>query len=193
MYYNDHENSLCLRLIDYPVGSTEPRHVHAGTHATTVLKGWAIIDGLTLGPLDLVLGPGGEPHGPLHYPDGCKLLSAFQGSYDHSEVTQISEHKQYRLVQSGQIPWTEAQGRQEKTLVDNVAGRLRVQVVRFPAGGGAAAETRPEVQAGLVFEGSAVIGGETLGAWDLFYIPSGTPHGPISFPQGATLLALTLH
>lgn len=193
MYYNDRGNSLCLRLIDYPVGSTEPRHVHAGTHATTVLKGRAIVDGLTLGPLDLVLGPGGEPHGPLHYPDGCKLLSAFQGSYDHSEVTQISEHKQYRLVQSGQIPWTEAQGRQEKTLVDNVAGRLRVQVVRFPAGVQAAAETRPEVQAGLVVEGSAVIDGETLGVWDLYYIASGTPHGPISFPRGATLLALTLH
>ena len=50
MYCNDEENSLCMRLIDYPKGSTEPRHVHAGMHATTVLKGSAIVDGLTLGP-----------------------------------------------------------------------------------------------------------------------------------------------
>ena len=50
MYYDDRENELCIRLIDYPVGSIEPRHVHAGTHATTVLKGRAIVDGLTLSP-----------------------------------------------------------------------------------------------------------------------------------------------
>jgi len=48
MYYDDRENGLTLRLIDYPVGSTEPRHVHPGTHAVTVLKGRAIVDGLTL-------------------------------------------------------------------------------------------------------------------------------------------------
>ena len=89
MYYDDRDNQLCMRLIDYPVGSTEPRHVHAGSHATTVLKGRTIVDGLTLGPLDVIVGPSNEPHGPLHYPEGCKLFSAFQGSYYHSEVEQL--------------------------------------------------------------------------------------------------------
>ena len=42
MHCQDPDNSLTLRLIDYPLGSMEPRHVHAGTHATTVLKGRAI-------------------------------------------------------------------------------------------------------------------------------------------------------
>src|ERR1700744_5895189 len=50
MYFNDDETKLCIRLIDYPFGSVEPRHVHAGMHATTVLKNRAIVDGLTLHP-----------------------------------------------------------------------------------------------------------------------------------------------
>ncbi len=191
MYYDDRENGLTLRLIDYPVGSTEPRHVHPGTHAVTVLKGRAIVDGLTLGPLDLILGPGGEPHGPLHYPDGCQLLSAFQGSYYHTEVEQISEQKRYRLVLTEQVPWTEARGRQEKTLLDEGPGRLLVQGVRFPAGAEVAAHAHAEVQASLVVEGSALVDGETFGVWDL-YVPSGAQHGPISFPSGATLLVLTM-
>ena len=105
MYCNDTENNLCMRLIDYPVGSTEPRHVHGGTHATTVMKGRTIVDGLTLGPLDVILGPSNEPHGPLHYPEGCQLFSAFQGSYFHSEVEALSDEKHYRLVQAAEIPW----------------------------------------------------------------------------------------
>src|SRR5712691_8017308 len=103
MYCQDTENQLTLRLIDYPVGSIEPRHVHAGTHATTVLKGRAIVDGLTLGPLDVILGPSNEPHGPLAYPEGCKLFSAFYGSYYHSEVEQLSSEKNYRLIQGREL------------------------------------------------------------------------------------------
>ena len=86
MFCDDQDNQLCIRLIDYPKGSTEPRHVHGGMHATTVLKHHTIVDGVTLRPLDVVLGPSNEPHGPLHYPESCQLLSAFQGSYYHSEV-----------------------------------------------------------------------------------------------------------
>jgi hypothetical protein len=67
MYYDNRDIELCIRLIDYPVGSIEPRHVHDGKHGTTVLKGKALIDGLTLGPLDVILGPSNEPHGPLDY------------------------------------------------------------------------------------------------------------------------------
>ena len=93
MYCNDADNNLCMRLIDYPVGSTEPRHVHGGTHATTVLKGTTIVDGLTLGPLDVILGPSNEPHGPLHYPQGCQLFSAFYGSYFHSEVEELADRE----------------------------------------------------------------------------------------------------
>ena len=194
MYFDDRENELCLRLIDYPVGSTEPRHIHAGTHATTVLKGRAIVDGLTLGPLDVVLGPSNEPHGPLHYPEGCKLFSAFQGSYYHSEVQQLSTEKHYRLIQAGQIPWEAngADGWQVKTLVDHGCGRLLLQVLRFPRGARVAAHARLPFQAALVVEGSAVIEDETLGAWDFVRVPGSVEHGPISFPEGATLLAVTL-
>src|SRR5215212_3194834 len=104
MYYNDVENKLCMRLINYPKGSTEPRHVHGGMHATTVLKGCTVVDGITLQPCDVIVGPSNEPHGPLHYPEGCKLFSAFLGSYFHSEVEKLSAQKEYRLVQAEQLP-----------------------------------------------------------------------------------------
>ena len=189
MYYDNRETELCIRLIDYPPGSVEPRHVHAGTHATTVLKGRAIVDGLTLGPLDVVLGPGNEPHGPLNYPDGCKLLSAFQGSYHHSEVRMLSSEKHYRLIRAKDSPWVRrGDGVEAKTLVDRGAGRLLVEAMRFSPG----AEHVPRFLAALVADGSAVVGRETLGEWDFVYADDGQPRSGLAFPQGATLLALTL-
>lgn len=190
MYYDNPRTALCIRLIDYGLGSTEPRHVHAGMHATTVLKGRAIVDGVTLGPLDVVLGPSNEPHGPLHYPDSCQLLSAFQGSYFHSEVEQLATEKHYRLIQHKDIPWTPNSGDdgEIKTLVDRGVGRLLVQAMRFPPG----ARIEPAFLAALVVEGSANVKGETLGIWDFVYADEGDARAPMSFPQGATLLALTM-
>ena len=192
MYYDDRENELCMRLIDYPVGSIEPRHVHAGAHATTVLKNTAIVDGLTLVPLDVVVGPSNEPHGPLDYRrNGCKLFSAFVGSYYHSEVEQLSSTQHYRLVQSGKIPWqaTGTEGMEAKTLVDHGVGRLLLQALRFAPGARLAS---PPMLAALVVEGGAVIEDETLGEWDFFYAPRGHDHVAIGFPNGATLLAVSL-
>lgn len=194
MYFDDRENELCMRLIDYPVGSTEPRHVHAGSHATTVLKGRAIVDGLTLGPLDVVLGPSNEPHGPLHYPGGCKLFSVFHGSYYHSEVAQLSTEKNYRLIQAAQIPWQRSatEGCEMKTLVDRGVGRLLLRALRFAPGAQIAKPARAPFAAALVVEGDAVIEDETLGAWDFIRVQGGAEHAPIRFPKGATLLAVTL-
>ncbi len=192
MYYDDRENELCMRLIDYPVGSTEPRHVHAGTHATTVLKGSAIVDGLTLGPLDVVLGPGGEPHGPLHYPEGCQLFSAFQGSYFHSEVEHMSTEKRYRLIQQESISWEKSNGRETKTLVDHGCGRLLLQALRYAPGATLAANTGLPFQAALVVEGGGAVEDENLGVWDFIRVPDAANHGAIRFPKGATLLAVTL-
>ena len=190
MYCNDTENNLCMRLIDYPVGSTEPRHVHGGTHATTVLKGRTVVDGLTLGPLDVILGPANEPHGPLHYPEGCQLFSAFQGSYFHSEVETLSGKKQYRLVQSREIPWTPAApGVETKTLVDHGCGRLLLQALRVQRDAEIAG---PSMLAGIVVEGEAMIDDERLGAWDFFYASPKTDHAPLRFPQTSTLLTVTL-
>jgi hypothetical protein len=190
MYYNNPKTELCIRLIDYGLGSTEPRHVHAGMHATTVLKGRAIVDGVTLGPLDVVLGPSNEPHGPLHYPDSCQLLSAFQGSYYHSEVQSLASEKHYRLIQHKDIPWqaNADDGGEIKTLVDRGVGRLLVQALRFGAG----ARLEPTFLAALVVEGSADVNGETLGTWDFVYADEGDTRASMNFAQGATLLALTL-
>lgn len=194
MYYDDRENNLCMRLIDYPLGSVEPRHVHGGSHATTVLKGRAIVDGLTLKPLDVILGPSNEPHGPLEYPDGCKLLSVFHGSYHHSEVQKLSGESLYKLIQSEQIPWKagEAKGAEEKTLVDRGVGRLVLKLLRFPRGGTLAGKDYPALRAALLVEGSARVGGETLGTWDFLRVPGGA-RGTVELSAGTTLLAATLN
>lgn len=193
MYWDDRESNLCMRLIDYPLGSIEPRHVHGGSHATTVLKGRAIVDGLTLGPLDVILGPSNEPHGPLDYPDGCKLLSVFHGSYHHSEVEKLSGEKVYRLIQSGSIPWRagEAKGSEEKTLVDRGVGRLVLKLLRFTGGGRLEGGELPALRATLLVEGTARVGGETLSPWDFLRVPGGA-RGSVEFPGSATLLAVTL-
>jgi quercetin dioxygenase-like cupin family protein len=194
MYWDDRDNQLCTRLIDYPFGSIEPRHVHAGSHATTVLKGRAIVDGLTLGPLDVILGPSNEPHGPLDYPEGCKLLSVFYGSYYHSEVQQLSAEKQYRLIQSAGIPWRAgaAAGCEEKTLVDRGVGRLVLKALRMAPGSRLPPRAYPSLRAALVVEGRVTIGGETLGTWDFIRVTGSAGHGAIGSPDGATLLAITL-
>jgi hypothetical protein len=186
MYYDNRDLELCIRLIDYPLGSVEPRHVHAGMHATTVLKGKAIVDGLTLKPLDVILGPSNEPHGPLDYPEGCKLLSAFQGSYYHSEVETLSSEKHYRLIQSDDIAWEKRDSGEAKVLVDRGLGRLLLELYRYPAGAVAA----PSWLASLVVDGAPVVNGETLGEWDFVYRESDA--GRIDFPKGGTLLAVTM-
>ncbi|HEY4374774.1 MAG TPA: hypothetical protein VGN52_22830 [Burkholderiales bacterium] len=194
MYFNDDQTRLCIRLIDYPKGSIEPRHVHAGMHATTVLKNTAIVDGLTLKPLDVVLGPSNEPHGPLDYREnGCMLLSAFQGSYFHSEVEKLSGKKEYRLIQQEQLPWTQRDDKcRSKTLVDHGCGKLLVEVLELQPGAVIPRQSSPQLHNALVFKGSAVVGDETLGEWDFITVRPGVEHGPIGFPQGATLLAFSL-
>ena len=189
MYYDNRDLELCIRLIDYPVGSIEPRHVHDGKHGTTVLKGKAIIDGLTLGPLDVILGPSNEPHGPLNYTDGCILLSAFQGSYYHSEVEKLSAEKHYRLIEQAKLPWEKlSSGGEVKVLVDHGLDRMLIEAYRFPAG----ASVTPGFLAALVVDGAPEVNGEALGKWDFVYRKIDGPSGRIDFPEGGTLLAITM-
>lgn len=188
-YYDDPASGLCLRLIDYPKGSVEPRHVHPGMHATTVLKNRAIVDGLTLGPLDVVLGPSNEPHGPLDYADGCFLLSAFIGSYFHSEVATLSAEKQYRLIRHADIPWSpHPDGGDGKVLVDRGVGPLLVEAIRLPAG----TSHTPGFLAGLVVAGELSFGEAPLGLWDMAVADDGAARAAVTTRTGATLLTFTL-
>lgn len=194
LYLDDRENALCMRFIDYPVGSTEPRHVHAGSHATTVLNGRAIIDGVTLGPLDAVLGPSNEPHGPLHYPDGCQLFSVFHGSYYHSEVENLSTEQSYRLIQSARIPWETSPQKtcEVKTLVDRGVGRAVVQALHFPPGARFQHPDGGALHAALMVEGAGELAGGAIGRWDFIRFGKGGEASTLSFPRGATLLTVTL-
>jgi quercetin dioxygenase-like cupin family protein len=194
MYNDDLENGLRMSIVEYPVGSVEPRHVHPGTHATTVVKGRALIDGLELKPLDVILGPSHEPHGPLEYPDSCTLFSCFQGSNDHSEVQQLGSERHYRLIQADKLAWAKSEGGvgEGKTLVDHGAGRLLLRAVRFAPGSTLACHTHPYMRASLIVAGGAEIEGESFGVWDFLYQRKGVEHGPLHFPLGATLLSVAM-
>jgi quercetin dioxygenase-like cupin family protein len=191
MYCDDRANNLCMRLIDYSHGLTEPRHVHSGSHAAVVLQGHALIDGYTLNPLDVILGPSNEPHGPLVYPKGVKIFSAFQGSYFHTEIEQGTGKSQYRLIHADQVPWqaTAHPGVEVKTLIDHGLGRLLLELFRFAPG---ASWPNPPVLAALMIDGEATVADETLGVWDFAYLPAGMPRSTMTFPRGGSLLALTM-
>jgi quercetin dioxygenase-like cupin family protein len=194
IYTDGLDYGLRMTLVDFPVGSTEPRHVHPGTHATAVLKNRALVDGLTLKPLDVILGPGNEPHGPLEYPDGCNLISCFQGSNDHSEVKQLSSEKNYRLVLADAIAWRRGaiDGIEEKTLIDRGAGSLLMQVWRCAPGAIIGAGARDTLRALLVVDGAMEAADGELGRWDMLRMPPAGQHGSARFPRGATLLVVTM-
>ena len=64
------------KFVKFPPGYVEPRHTHDYFHSTLVLEGEMHVAGKILKPGDYVYGGGNEPHGPYHYPKGCKVYSA---------------------------------------------------------------------------------------------------------------------
>lgn len=189
-YWHDSENDLHMRLIDQPenLAVLQPvEHENAGGHAVVVLKGRAQADGLTLNALDVILGAGNEPHAAYPESAGCQLFSCFQSRHEHTD-------KRHRLMQSAQTPWDAKAGGalHMKPLVADGAGRLMLTAMRLSAGFTVPVGSRPHIQAALVVEGSAVVGNETLRPWDFMYMASGVPHGPISFPDAATLLMVAM-
>jgi hypothetical protein len=118
------------------------------------------------------------------------LLSAFQGEDYHSEVENLSAEKNYRLVQHAGIPWRPlASGDGEvKTLIDHGLETMLIEACRFKPG----AEHAPGFIAALVFEGSPRVNGETLEAWDLIHPEGDGDAGTVSFPEGGTLLAVSV-
>ncbi|MCC7107510.1 MAG: hypothetical protein IT307_20425 [Chloroflexi bacterium] len=195
LYFN--EDGLAVRLVEWPVGSTEPLHVHAGTHATTVLKGPVEVDGFALKQWDIVLGPGDIPHGPLHFPQGAFVVSALQGdagNHRHSEIDPKTATAVRSAVLSSETPWetSSSGGCQERVLIDNVLGRLRCEGLKLPAGSSLPAQTPETLRGALIVEGSAVIGDEKLGAWDVFWGPKGAAQPEVFFPEDTSLLVWTL-
>ena len=193
-YWHDAENNLTMQFVDQPANSIEPLPRQPGTHATTVLKGRALINDQTLNTLDVILDSGNEPHGSAAYPDACQLFSCFQSSSDPASAQALSGEKHHRLIQSETIPWDAKAGGalHMKTLVDRGAGRLMLTAMRLSAGFTVPIGSRPHMQAALVVDGSALIDDETLNPWDFIFMAAGVPHGPISFPLGATLLMVAM-
>ena len=80
---NDTARNLRAMLVKFPAGYHEPAHVHAGTHALTVLEGKQIVKGVVLERGDFCYGPDGEEHGPFEYPEVCVIFAVFQGDTVH--------------------------------------------------------------------------------------------------------------
>jgi hypothetical protein len=193
-YWHDAENNLRMQFIDQPANSVAPRNV-SGTHtASVLLNGCALTDGLTLNALDVILDAGSSARGQIEYPEGCQLFSCVQGGNEHAATQTAAAEMHSRIIQSEQMPWdAKAGGRLHmKVLVDRGAGRLMLTAMRLSAGFTVPVGSRPHMQAALVVEGSAVVGDEILGARDFMYMAAGVPHGPIGFPDGATLLMIAM-
>jgi hypothetical protein len=119
-----------------------------------------------------------------------RVFSAFQGSYFHNEVQQLGAERHYRLIHSAEVPWqSKGEGAEVKTLIDHGLGRLLLEARRYAAG---AKLAEPGITAALVVDGAATVAGEKLGVWDFVYVHKGERHDPILFPDGATLLCVTM-
>ncbi|MCC7105840.1 MAG: hypothetical protein IT307_11915 [Chloroflexi bacterium] len=197
--YLDQERNLSISIVWYGRGATEPRHVHNGTHATWLLIGSALMDGQTAGPCDVVYGPGRVPHGPLLYENGCMLFSVNHGGSFHTAVDgeyagAPSDGLPAQLVHERDHEWqaTVSQGGQwsskTKTLLYDPARQYTAKMILWPAGSTAPRHVHPGFHANLIFSGSATVGGQTFGPWDLIYGPGDTPHGPIEFSEDCIMV-----
>ena len=196
VYLRDETAGLVLRLAEWPVGATEPVHTHPGTHATTVLSGRVLADGVELAPLGIILGYGNQPHGPLEFPDGAFILSALQddqGGHVHTAVDDSGIVPDNCAIPTDGIPWQpHAEGFESKTLIDGVLDRLTISALRFPPGSSFGQAPPTGFRAMMIFEGSAVIEKERLSVWDLISFDPGVEHSLVEFPQGATLIVWTM-
>jgi hypothetical protein len=194
----DPDHDLAVNIIWYARGVVEPLHVHDATHATWVLLGSAEMDGLRVGPGDLVYGPRNVPHGPLRYEMGCLLFGTLKGVTLHKAVDStypigpgggVPAH----LAVSGPLRWesissSEVRAGEVKVLVEDRARDYVARMVRWPAGSSTPRKVYAGAHAALIVGGSAVVGGQILGPWDLIYGAGDVARGGIEFPEECTLL-----
>lgn len=196
---SDPARDLTIRTVWYARDAVEPRHVHRGSHAAVVLLGQALVNGQSLGPWDMVYGPGDVPHGPLHYPVGCMLFAMLKGSPLHRAVGQEataadSNGLPAQVVLERDRPWSRPEDNadgwrcERKVLLHDQGRDYTAMLVRWAPGSVEPRHVQAGTHAALILSGRAVVEGVELGPWDLMYGPVGVPHGPIAFPEGCTLL-----
>src|SRR5262249_30676402 len=102
----------------------------------------------------------------------------------------LKTERHYRLIESAGLPWEpRGLGCEVKTVIDHGLGRLLLEQWRFAP---ASKLVQPGITAALVVGGTASIGSEKLGKWDFVYVNKGERHDPMLFPEGATLLSVTM-
>ncbi|MFQ5896216.1 MAG: cupin domain-containing protein [Nitrospinota bacterium] len=152
-----------------------------------------------------------EPHGPYEYPDGCTVFVSFHGrSTAHvweggpGGVVAPAERKEgsappgarkeFVALYTREIPWCEEHpllrvppGARAKFLgADPATGRADV-ILQLPPGFLEARHSHAYYHSACVLEGAIEAAGKRLGADDYLFGWQG-PHGPFTFPEGATLL-----
>jgi len=76
------------KFVKFPPGYLEPRHTHGYYHSTLILEGEMHVAGKVLKRGDYIYGGPEEPHGPMHYPEGCTIYSSGRGV----KMDQIHKH-----------------------------------------------------------------------------------------------------
>jgi hypothetical protein len=193
----DPDYDLAVNIIWYARGVVEPRHVHDATHATWVLVGSAEMGGKRIGPGDLIYGPSAVPHGPLSYEMGCLLFGTLKGVTLHSAVDDAhpvprDEGMPAHLAVSGPQLWQptatgDSHAGEVKLMVEDRARGYVARMVRWRASSRTPTKVHSGAHAALIVSGSAVVGGQTLGPWDLIYGAGDVARGGIEFPEDCTL------
>ena len=199
----DPDHDLAVNIIWYARGVVEPRHVHDATHSTWVLLGSAEMGDERIGPGDLVYGPSGVPHGPLTYEMGCLLFGTLKGVTLHTAVDDAhpaprDDGMPAHLAASGPLPWQQTVSGDSlagdmKLMVEDTARGYIARIVRCRAGSRTPERVHSGAHAALIVSGSAVVGGQTLGPWDLIYGAGEIERGGIEFPEDCTLFVNSVY
>ncbi len=188
------------RLVSFPAGYVEPRHVHQSNHSTFLLQGRWIIEGKEVGPGGYMFGPAGVPHGPFESPEGSLVFASVTGGSGLHEYPPPAElEEKYRdhetiIVHRDDVEWKDSAeesnlppGVMFKTYnVDEKTGR-RDGLVMFPPGYVEPRHTHGSVHSDALLEGRWIIEGQEVRLGGFIYGPPDVLHGPFECPDGVVV------
>ncbi len=188
IYWHDDQNHLTLKYVECSKPVAENSTQGSGLYAHTLLEGSATSHNNTvLSAMDVLLS-GQIPSYSLQQSTHAHFFSCHQNDATlHAIQTQV--------LASSTAAWDPKAGGllHMKPLINKQAGRLMLTAMRLSAGFTVPVGSRPHIQAALVLEGYAQLESEKLMPKDFMVMDSGVAHGPIQFPEGATLLMLAMN
>ena len=196
----DPAKQLRNRLLSFPPGYVEPRHVHEGDHSTFLLQGRWIVEGKEIGPGGYMYGPAGVAHGPFESPEGSLVFASVRGpSSPHvypppPEAEEAARGKATVVIDPSELPWEDATemlhlpaGVEFKTYVWDPETQRRDGLVRFPPGYVEPRHTHGSDHSDVLLEGRWIIEGIAVGLGAHIYGPGDVLHGPFECPDGVVV------